>query len=135
MANYYGSGRTNYFKVKDKEKFEYFLFSIGGLSLIEDGKGRVGFLVKTESGDLPLEVYNDETDIVEEVDVLAELATHLEDGEVAVYQTVGAERLRYLVGYAVAINSKGEKVSVSINDIYKLAQEELGGENITVCEF
>jgi hypothetical protein len=134
MANYYSSSRSNYFKVKDTEKFKDFLDSTRSLSFIEDKEGRVGFLVETEEG-LPYYIYDEETGEESELDLAQELSQHLIDGEVAIYQEVGAEKLRYLVGYSVAVNSKGETITVNINDIYRIAQEELGGENITTCEY
>lgn len=134
MANYYSSSRSNYFRVKDKEKFKDFLDSTRSLSFIEDKEGRAGFLVEGEEG-LPYYIYNEETGEESELDLAQELSQHLIDGEVAIYQEVGAEKLRYLVGYSVAVNSKGETITVNINDIYKIAQEELGGEDITTCEY
>lgn len=135
MANYYGNSRSNYFKVKNKENFEEFIDSIEGLELINDNENRVGFLVVNESGSIPCERYNEENDEYVDIDFNQELAQHLQDGEVAIYQEVGAEKLRYLVGYSVAVNSKGEVATVNINDIYRIAQEELGGQDITTCEY
>jgi hypothetical protein len=134
MANYYGSSRSNYFKVKDNGKFEEFIDSMS-LELIEDNVGRVGFLVNDESGGIPYERYDEETDDYVEVDFDKELASHLQEDQVAIYQEVGAEKLRYLTGYSVAVNSKGEKATVSINDIYNIAEKELGGKDITLCEY
>lgn len=37
----------------------------------------------------------------------------------AVLEEVGAEKLRYLIGQALAVNHRGETISVSIDDIYK----------------
>lgn len=135
MANYYGNSRSNYFKVKDKEKFKNFLDLMYDMEYIEDSEGRVGFLVSGEGGSIPCEIWDENADEYVELDFDRLLAQHLQDGEVAIYQEVGAEKLRYLVGYSIAVNSKGERVAVSINDIYRLAQEELGGENITLCEY
>ena len=135
MANYYGSSRSNYFKVKDVDKFKDFLNLMYDMEFIDDGNGRVGFLVTGEGGSVPCEIWDKEQDEYVELDFDKLLAQHLQDGEVAIYQEVGAEKLRYLVGYSVAVNSKGETAMVSINDIYKIAQEELGGENITPCEY
>jgi hypothetical protein len=38
----------------------------------------------------------------------------------------GAEKLRFITGYAEAINSKGERVSVNIDTIYDLAKQKFG---------
>jgi hypothetical protein len=45
----------------------------------------------------------------------------------------GAEKLRYINGWAEAYNNKGEKRAITLGDIYKLA-EELGSE-ITRAEY
>jgi hypothetical protein len=45
----------------------------------------------------------------------------------------GAEKLRYINGWAEAYNNKGEKRVINLGDIYKLA-EELGSE-ITRAEY
>jgi hypothetical protein len=37
----------------------------------------------------------------------------------------GAEKLRYIHGYAIAFNNKGETRMIHLTDIYKIA-EELG---------
>jgi len=135
MANYYANSRSNYFKVKDNEKFKDFIESMEGLEFIYDNVGRVGFLVDSESGSIPCERYDEENDEYVDIDFDQELAQHLQDDQVAIYQEVGAEKLRYLVGYSVAVNSKGEVATVNINDIYRIAQEELGGQDITTCEY
>jgi hypothetical protein len=135
MANYYGNSRSNYFKVKSKENFKKFLDLMYDMEYIEDSEGRVGFLVSGEGGSIPCEIWDENADEYVDLDFDALLAQHLQDGEVAIYQEVGAEKLRYLVGYSIAVNSKGKRVAVSINDIYRIAQEELGGENITLCEY
>ena len=44
MANWYGHARSNYFRVKDREKFEEWTKSIGDLEVIEDDEGRVALL-------------------------------------------------------------------------------------------
>ena len=39
-----------------------------------------------------------------------------------VLMEIGNEKLRYLVGYTVAVNNKGETVSIDLNAIYELAK-------------
>ena len=63
-----------------------------------------------------------------EIDFLKELSTHLVEGEVAVVMETGAEKLRYLIGYAAAVNHKGETVDVALTDIYRKARETFGKE-------
>jgi hypothetical protein len=135
MANYYGKSRSNYFKVKDVDKFKNFLNSMYDMEFIEDGQGRVGFLVTGEGGSIPCEIWDEESDEYVDLDFDALLAQHLQDDQVAIYQEVGAEKLRYLVGYSVAVNAKGETAMVSINDIYSIAKEKLGGVDVTPVEY
>jgi transcriptional antiterminator Rof (Rho-off) len=62
---------------------------------------------------------------------MEELATHLTDDSVAVLEAVGSEKFRYLNGYAMAINSKGETVSLNLDKIYELASEKFGVKEIS----
>jgi hypothetical protein len=64
---------------------------------------------------------------------MEELALHLADEEVAVLQEVGAENLRFVNGYAIAVNNKGERRDISLENIYDLAKEL--GSNITKAEY
>jgi len=54
------------------------------------------------------------------IDNIAEL---LVDGEVAIFYEIGNEKLRYLTGYAVAVNNKGERREVSLYSIEEIAKE------------
>jgi hypothetical protein len=70
---------------------------------------------------------------VEEIDLAAELSAHLEEGWVAVLMEAGAEKCRYVAGWALAVNSKGETRQVSLQDIYDLARQI--GEHVTKAEY
>lgn len=54
-------------------------------------------------------------------DLVRELAEHLPKGQVAVLMEIGAEKLRYLTGVAIAVNHKGRVVEVMLSDIYRKA--------------
>jgi 3-deoxy-D-arabino-heptulosonate 7-phosphate (DAHP) synthase class II len=58
----------------------------------------------------------------DEIDVASELAPHLAEGSVAVLEQVGAEKLRYLSGWAEAVNHRGEKILVTLDDVYEKAK-------------
>ena len=123
MANYYENARTNYFTVKDEAKFNEFLCSLSGLDSYKDKEGRHAIFFDYESG-VPFSKYNEETKDYDDVDFLAELSQHLADGSIAIVMGAGAEKLRYITGYAEAINSKGERVSINIDSIYDLAKQK-----------
>lgn len=122
MADWYGTSRSNYFRVKDKDAFLKFVNATGVESYIDD-KNRYA-VAAGDDGFWPAGIYKryeDGTDECEDIDFVDELASHLADGEVAVLMTAGAEKLRYVTGCAVAVKNDGSSVSVNIDDIYDLA--------------
>lgn len=131
MANWYGKARTNYFRVKDVEAFRE-TFKDLEVEVITD-KDMVGLLAEGEFGDFP-SGHHDENDEWVDVDVEALVAEHLVKGEVAVFMTVGWEKMRYLTGHARAVNSAGETRQVDLDDIYDLARRELG-LNVTTATY
>lgn len=139
MANYYGSGRTNYFRVKDFEKFIGWLSKFSGIDLwlgaFTDDKNMVGFGIESDDGCLPSEFVTEDEDMEEvpvAVDFLFELSEHLDEGQVAVFMHAGNEKLRYITGYAEAINSKGEREVISLDHIYEIAKK-LGEHCTEAC--
>ncbi len=135
MADWYGTARSNYFRVKDIDAFRK-LCKLWNITLITDEKNpvRVGFLCHNNNGGFPDYRYED-SESGEEFDFddfLSELSPLLMDDEVAVMVEVGAEKLRYVTGCAIAINCKGDKCSVSLDEIYERAKAI--GKNITKAE-
>jgi hypothetical protein len=145
MANYYGHFRSNYFRVKDPVAFKAWCEGLHmQVITAEDGKEhdeahfflgaalppqavligdplpivRYGFMQGEydDSGMIPSDRLDEETDDYEELDFPAELAKHLLDGEVAIVQECGAEKLRYIVGSAFAVNATGEVVSINLRE-------------------
>jgi hypothetical protein len=120
MANWYGSSRSNYFRVKDCDAFLQWV-ERRGLALFENSEDAALFAIhsgdSTDAGSWPS--YDPETDT--EIDLVAELAQHLPKGEVAVLMEIGAEKLRYLTGIAIAVNHKGRAAVVSLDDVYRKA--------------
>ncbi len=122
MANYLGYARSNYFCVRDEAAFLNWVETLPGvIARREDGNPeRFALLVEDgDNGGWPGWRYDEREDDEEEIDLRAEITGHLDEGEVAVLEEVGAEKLRYLVGYAVAVNHRGEKLTVSLDDIYE----------------
>lgn len=132
MANYCATARSNYFKVKDVEAFKKWLDTVGSCKFIQDKEGRVGFYVD-DDGMLPSTRCNDRQDESEELDLCAEIAQHLLPEEVAIVMEVGAEKCRYLSGFAHAVNSAGKVETVSIDQIYGRAKKL--GKHITMAEY
>jgi hypothetical protein len=127
MATYYETARTNYFLVKDIEAFKTRLEDLKSLTVREDernGKTYVCLLNDNENG-FPFEAYDDILGEYVEIDWEGIFSQHLQDDSVAIVMGAGAEKLRYIHGYAVAFNNKGETEQIHLVDIYKIA-EKLG---------
>lgn len=134
MANYYESARSNYFIVKDIEAFEAELNGFD-LEIITQQAGdltKVKLLASEENG-FPSEVFDPETFDSYEINWADIFKRHLADEQVAIIMGAGAEKLRYINGWAEAFNNKGESRAISLDAIYNLAKE-LGSE-ITRAEY
>lgn len=118
MANYNCTSRTNYFRVKDEAAFKAWADS-SSLTVIKQGE-LVGLLPGDYTDDGSFPTYDGEND--EEIDFMHELSKHLAPGQVAIRVEAGAEKSRYVVGRADAINANGEEVGVSIEEIYEKAK-------------
>ena len=141
MANYYATARSNYFAVKDEMTFRQWAES-AGLKVLDpnhsnkNADGNCRFAITPDTGDengWPTHRDNETTEEYDDVDIYEELATYLKDGEVAVLMEIGNEKLRYLCGFATAVNSTGKIVRMSLEGIYDLAKEL--GSNITRAEY
>ena len=136
MANYYGAARTNYVKVSDMDGLKEFLkdWPIE----IDEHEGKTAFFsADGDSGGWPM-CRLDEND--EDVDFdFGELMVFIEPGEVLVFMEAGAEKLRYLVGFAYAyMRDKDGNVStcsISIQNIFKKAAEKFGVKESEIDDF
>ncbi len=124
MANWHGSARSNYVRVKDREMFMDWAQSLPDVEVVEE-EGTFALLATSEDGGWPsFRSRQDQEDQEDEaIDLAAEIADHLAPGEVCIFQQVGAEKLRYLSGSALAVNGAGETLQISIDDIYTLVRE------------
>ena len=126
MSNFQGTARSNYFRVKDEALFRTYINSLPSLKVITDKVGEetlFGFLSNCpDSGTFPSSVYDEEIGDEAEVDLVAGVAAHLLPGEVCVLMEAGSEKARYISGWAEAFDHTGEVVTVSLNDIYRLAK-------------
>jgi hypothetical protein len=140
MANYYASARSNYFEVKDEEAFLAEMNKIPGIEVdgvtFSDDVKRFCILGDDADGAGWTSFYLDEDDNEVEVDLPMVVADHLKDDEVAIFMEVGAEKLRYVIGYAVAVNNEGDIRTVSLDEIYNLGRELTDKpDNLTRAEY
>ena len=127
MANYYGSARSNYFRVKDEAAFR--AWAEKRQCEVHAGDNHGGAYVDTfcilpdnrcEGTFVSYDSELDQTqpDVDNSIDILGELAEHLKPLSVAIIMESGAEKLSYIIGWAEAINSKGERHMISLTNIY-----------------
>ena len=143
MANYYCAARSNYFKIGRPKDFMEWISNIPDVVFetkekqTNDPKDLVGMVYadNTDGAGWPTYRYDTETDEEEEIDFFFELSQFLAPGEVAVFMETGAEKLRYLTGYACAVNDKGQYLDVNINDIYQKIADEWGIQEISTAEY
>ena len=129
MADYNGHARTNAVKMADKEGLNAFL-SDWPIELYKNNCGKTSFYSYDDSGGWPSHGYDENDNEIEFS--FEELMEYIEPGEVLVVMETGAEKLRYLVGYATAYvktpTGEVKSCSVSIDDIYKKAAGEFDVE-------
>ena len=121
MADWWGFSRSNYFRVKDRKLFMTWAKEIDDLEILLAKDGVVAITGQFYGGWPHVRGDDDE-----DFDLVAELAQHLADGEIAVLVEAGAEKLRYITGDAIAVNSQGERVALSLEHIYELAEKAFG---------
>ena len=126
MADWYGSARSNYFRVKDEAAFRKEAAGHGLDVWTSNVEGEASFMV-TPNGDLgdkggwPTWYDTDDDGKPIELDIVGALAKHLVEGEIAVLIEAGAEKLRYITGHTTAFNSTGKRVDLDLGDIYSKA--------------
>jgi hypothetical protein len=130
MAEYIAKSRSNYFRVDDVADFTAEMEEME-LTVLRDKDGRVGVMVdQVDKGIWPF--YDFEKD--EEIDIVDAIAAHLVDGEVAVLMQSGARKHAFIGADAVAFNNQGERVTLSLQEIYDRARGAQLGENMTFAE-
>ena len=140
MANYMEYARSNYFRVKANtlDEFKAWVTKIG-VELHTKGVGDDTYYVLIpdtySEGGFPQEIYDEETDTYTEVDILRDLSEFLAYDSIAVIQLNGHEKLRYLIGYSIAVDSTGKTWEVSMDDIYNKVQKDRPGVEVTRAEY
>lgn len=122
MANYYASARSNKFKVTNLEDFQANMPSDIEVYIEDLQENIVCLLCNGDgtSGGWPTSIYCEDTEEYEDWDVESYVSEFLVDGEWCVIQEVGAEKLRYLIGYSLAFNNKGVSHSVNLEDVFEM---------------
>uniref|UniRef100_UPI0026075659 hypothetical protein n=1 Tax=uncultured Halomonas sp. TaxID=173971 RepID=UPI0026075659 len=106
MANWYGTARSNYFKVKDADAFKAFADSV---NLNWHAGPDDSFMISgDDDGSWPSYYYDEKRDEDVDLDLVCEISQHLQDDQIVVLMEAGAEKLRYITGYAVAFNKQAE---------------------------
>ena len=139
MANYYATARSNYFAVKDEEAFMAWAATVPDVSVVTrqtDGNKLFALLVDDgDYGGWPSFRYDEDTDEESEICILGELADHLAPGHVAVLMEAGAEKLRYVTGWAGAVNDQGEMIQLCLSDIMDMVRDKWPGSEVTDCSY
>jgi hypothetical protein len=129
MEYYRATCRTNYFNVKNNDVFEKAMAKIPSITVKKEERGFFILGIGPDASGWPSWIYDEKTNNRIEIDFPALVSQFLADEEVAIFIEVGTETLRYVQGQAEAINNKGDRRLVNLNNIYQLANE-IGG-NIT----
>jgi len=130
VADYYGKGRTNIFKVKDIDALTTALAGAEFIVEARPDRGADAVFIRVSDNDAAGSwsqlVYTDDDAEPTELFVPAMIAEHLQDGQVAVFVHAGSEKLRYLSAYSIAVHADGRQVRVDLDDIYQRAADEFG---------
>lgn len=122
MADYQACFRTNYFWVKDQTAFLDWVATLPGIEAHRKTPSAEDSAFALFANDGPPSFDTSDN----EVHFSTDLAPHLADNEVAILLEIGHEKLRYLVGQATAIHPSGRSIAISLDDIYRTAQDTFG---------
>lgn len=137
MANYTCSARSNTFKIGQPQAFLEWLEEFSEIHFEETSTDPEActmsgtlFCENTDGGGWPSCIWDEDKQTYRDIFFAEELGQFLTPDSIAVLYEVGSEKLRYLVGYAVAVNYKGETIQLSLHDIFPKIQEEWGIESV-----
>lgn len=131
MADWYGTARSNYFKVRSESEFLKWAETVECEACQKNGRWAI--VSTSANGGFASSRFDDGGEYVD-FSIMEEIVPHLAEGAVAIFIEVGAEKSRYLTGEATAVSWTGEMVHVSLDDIYGLACEAFGVDP-TTAEF
>lgn len=132
MADYFATARSNYFRVKDAAAFEDWCAEVSLQFWKGDAAGSYAICPDEDSydGTWPSIGADTDEDDLDQDHLFTALSRHLASGHIAILIEVGNEKLRYLGGYALAIDGDGRKVEISLDDIYDKARHAFGTDAI-----
>lgn len=146
MANWNGSARSNYVKIKDIDGLKAAIAPFE-VTIEEHGSNPLlgfCFLSTDEYGGWPgtVSIWRGDTadeEVEEEVtfDPVVQICPFMEPDQILVLLEAGAEKLRYITGVATAFSATGDIIQISLEDIYALAAKTFGVEQtgITRAEY
>ena len=131
--NYYATWRSNYFRVQDVAAFKAAMAKLEGVQVLEKETTDYFAVAQHPScdGGIPCGKKDEKTGEWVEYNLADEVAAYLKNSEVAVFMETGAEGIRYMVGYAVAVNNKGKTTYIDLQQIYRKAQR-LAGRDVQI---
>jgi len=108
MANYYASARTSYAKMKCGKKFRDWADTIPECKVITSASDKHGMLyglifTGDDCGSIPNSQWDEEADEHLDFDIYEEIQKHLADGWAISFKEAGAEKLRYILGFAAIV--------------------------------
>jgi hypothetical protein len=137
MANYYEHSRSNYVQVKDLEEFKKMAAKYGAEVVPKDTykPDETYFALLWGENGFQEYPYDEDTGEDLEGDFYTEVAGHLQENSVLVVMGAGHEKLRYVLGWASAVDCTGKTVHVNIDAIYTLAEKRFKGKEVTAAEY
>lgn len=139
MANYYGVGRTNYFRVTDEEIYKELFAGISAedvidISVSENGDDAVrhGFGIY---GSLDWTDRNDECPESDLDYFIDEIQKILPEDDALIYMESGHEKLRYVTGYVLIITRECVEWIDLMDLAYSKAKALLGEDFTTELEY
>lgn len=131
MANWHGTSRTNYVFVDDIDLLKEALAPFD-ITIDQDERGVMFSSRESDNGEFPSCTYI-QRDGEEDEEIFFSWKEHVmpyvKEGEVLIAMEVGAEKYRFVTGYAEAYVRKGEDVQsidIDLNQIYAMASEKFG---------
>lgn len=132
MANYVSICRSNYFKVKDENRFARWCSFFGLQHWTNAVEGHQGTFpaIAVETGDgWP----SSQLENGEDFEFDDELQKHLDPATIAVLVSADHEALRFVGGHAAALHAVGRAEYISLNGIHDIAWKAFG-DAVTITE-